>query len=94
MKWNESLSIGVAKIDSQHRKLIGMVKQLENALDGSNTLKEMGRTLKSVVDYTNYHFKDEEDLMAQIKWPIFKVSSKYRHQQIIMGMSDLITTRV
>jgi hemerythrin len=89
MKWNESLSIGVAKIDSQHRKLIGMVQQLENALDGSNTLKEMGRTLKSMVDYTNYHFKDEEDLMAQINFQGYDEHVK-QHAQLIEDVRSIL----
>jgi hemerythrin-like metal-binding protein len=69
MKWSESLNIGVAKIDGQHRKLVGMVQQLEDVLGKGSVLKEMGATLKSLVDYTHYHFKDEEDLMVQMKFP-------------------------
>jgi len=89
MKWNESLSIGVAKIDRQHRKLIGMVQQLENALDGSNTLKEMSRTLKSVVDYTSYHFKDEEDLMAQINFQGYDEHVK-QHTKLIKDVRSIL----
>jgi hemerythrin-like metal-binding protein len=89
MNWSESLCIGVAKIDSQHRKLIGMVQQLENALDGGNTVKEMGRTLKSVVDYTNYHFKDEEDLMVQINFQGYDEHVK-QHAKLIEDVRSIL----
>ncbi len=68
MEWNDSLAIGVAKIDTQHRKLVKMVGQLEQALGRGDALQEMGRIIKSLVDYTRYHFKDEEDLMDQINF--------------------------
>jgi hemerythrin-like metal-binding protein len=63
------MSIGVSKIDGQHAKLIEMVQRLEQALDQGDAVRESGGTLKLLVEYTQYHFKDEEDLMAQIGYP-------------------------
>jgi hemerythrin-like metal-binding protein len=91
MKWDESLSIGVAKIDGQHRKLIGMVQQLESSLRQGNTLTEMGRTLKSLVDYTSYHFKDEEDLMHQVNFHGYQ-EHEQQHRKLIEEVRRILVT--
>lgn len=83
MKWKESLAIGVAKVDSQHQRLVNMITQLEQALGRGDALQEMGRIIKSVVEYTRYHFKDEEDLMEQIRF-----SGKTEHKKLHVDLIE------
>lgn len=83
MQWNRSYSIGVEKIDNQHKRLMQFATTLENAIQDGSASENMGRILKSLVDYTCYHFKDEEDLMIQINF------SEYdQHKELHMALID------
>jgi len=63
IKWDESYEIGIEKIDSQHQELVRIINKFISAkLEGKETevLKE---TLVNLVNYTKYHFHDEEEFM-------------------------------
>ena len=82
MQWNSSFSIGVEKIDSQHQRLFHLVSRLEKELAGQQSADTVGQALKFLVDYTSYHFKDEESLMAQINFAELE-AHRLLHNQLI-----------
>ena len=82
MQWNSTFSIGVDKIDEQHQRLFQLATQLEEELAGRQAAETVGDALKLIVDYTSYHFKDEESLMAQINYPDLE-SHRALHKQLI-----------
>ena len=61
MNWNETFSVGVEEIDSQHKQLIKMVNEFYDNLNHER--EAFGRLLKSLVDYASYHFSTEEKYM-------------------------------
>jgi hemerythrin-like metal-binding protein len=66
--WSDAYSVGVADLDRQHRKLIDMVNQLadlpaEKNAESSAVLHE---TLSGLFDYTQIHFRDEEDHLRRL----------------------------
>jgi len=66
IEWKEEYEIGVAHIDFQHRKLVNLLERLRQSLGQGLDNPVVGTTLKSIVDYTQSHFADEEKLMRQI----------------------------
>jgi hemerythrin-like metal-binding protein len=82
MQWNSTFSIGVEKIDGQHKRLFELATLLEQELSGQQAAKSVGKALKFLVDYTIYHFKDEESLMAQINYPELDAHQAL-HKQLI-----------
>jgi hemerythrin len=56
--WDESLSVGLSEIDSQHKKWIELINRL-NEVNGYDKSK-IKLILKEVVDFTEIHFKHEE----------------------------------
>lgn len=82
MQWNSTFSIGVEKIDGQHKRLFELATRLEQELAGQQAAKTVGEALKFLVDYTIYHFKDEESLMAQINYPDLEAHQTL-HKQLI-----------
>jgi hemerythrin len=65
LEWNENLSVGVPSIDAQHKKLVGMLNELYDAMQAGKSQAVLGKVLKELADYTVYHFQYEESLLAQ-----------------------------
>lgn len=69
MEWKDTYNIGVKEIDDQHRQLADMITRLEKALSTELVNKEIGNTLKFLVDYTKKHFAAEEEVMVGSGFP-------------------------
>ncbi len=67
--WEESLSIGVADIDAQHRHLIEMVNIVAGAVELNDGQDLAGAALRSLCDYAVEHFAAEEALMDMDTYP-------------------------
>ena len=62
--WGSSLETGVAIIDSQHKRLVGIINDLDAALAAGNSHEIMGAIFEELVAYTETHFGVEEKLMS------------------------------
>jgi hemerythrin len=69
MEWNDRLSVGVEMIDSDHKKLVGMVNELHDAVKAARGKEVLGHVLDGLVAYTKTHFGHEEVEMAKFKYP-------------------------
>ena len=61
--WTEELSIGVEAVDSDHRLLVDLINQLDEAVEDGQGQDTVGSVLNVLYDYTEYHFDREERLM-------------------------------
>ena len=59
MEWDESYGVNVAAIDDQHKKIFQMISNFYNTMQKDNH-KAIDTLLKSLLDYTNFHFGTEE----------------------------------
>jgi hemerythrin len=66
--WGPMLTIGVKDIDDQHRKLVELLNQLNDAMHAGQGKDTLAPVLNELVRYTVYHFGTEEKLMAQHKY--------------------------
>ncbi len=62
IEWKEAYEIGIPEVDMQHKILVNITNELIEA-----HLKQTGNSiiyqiLERLVEYTKYHFKDEEKL--------------------------------
>ena len=65
VKWDDAMSVGNELIDKDHKKLLGMINQLQTAAHYQTDTDETGKILDDLVAYTRYHFEREEQLMQQ-----------------------------
>jgi two-component system NtrC family sensor kinase len=61
--WDESLSVGLASVDYQHRRLVGMINALDEAVTVGSDEPALRRIIKGLYDYTEYHFSTEQEMM-------------------------------
>lgn len=69
--WEDKLTVGYNHIDLQHKKLLLIIsefKQLLCKLQKEYSL-HIGKVLKSLTDYTIYHFAEEEKILSKFKYP-------------------------
>ena len=69
ISWGPQLVLGMDNIDEQHKELVSLLNQLHKAMKlkkGSQTSVEV---LNRLFDYTQYHFKTEEEMFSLYDYP-------------------------
>jgi hemerythrin len=67
--WNDGLSVGVAEFDQQHKKLVALINDLNDAMSVGKGKDVLGRIVNDLVAYSTTHFKAEEKCFAQFEYP-------------------------
>ena len=75
-------------IDAQHKELIKRVNDLYEAIDAGEAGDAARSALDFLLGYTSYHFRSEEKLMKEKKYPKF-AEHKAIHAAFVETVSDL-----
>ncbi len=67
--WKKSYEIGLAEIDTQHRNLVGIINELSDAMMNQKGYTVVPHILEKLVDYIQFHFTTEEEIMRDTKYP-------------------------
>lgn len=67
--WYEGLSVNISAIDSQHKKLLDMINDLEDAIAKKRATRELAALSDRMADYAKEHFATEERLMQDHAFP-------------------------
>ena len=91
LEWSDKYSVNIGAMDEQHKKLIGMVNGLDEAMRKGKGREVVGRVLDGLVEYTKVHFADEERLMKENDYPEYG-GHKQKHddltRQVLKLQSD------
>jgi len=71
INWHDTLSVGVLAFDSQHKRLIGIINKLHDAVRDGRGKEVLDGILLELVDYTVYHFLAEEKAFLDSGYPHF-----------------------
>ena len=69
LKWSDKYSLNVEEIDEQHKKLVGLVNDMYDAMQAGKGRDMIEMVIAEFVAYTDYHFKSEEHLLRQNGYP-------------------------
>jgi hemerythrin len=69
IEWTQFLSVNVAAMDQQHKKLLQLINDLQESMTQGKGDQVVGNILGQLVSYTKSHFADEEILMAKHSYP-------------------------
>lgn len=87
--WRDEFLVGVARIDEQHRRLIDMLAGFYGALaEGEHSQTALGELLDGLLDYAQYHFSTEEELMRQSDYPR-SPSHRDEHATFVAKATDM-----
>ena len=82
-EWREEYSTGDTTVDEQHQYLFKLANQL--LVTRSSECKPI---INELYDYTLIHFKAEEEIMAEFKYPALEDHQKL-HVNLISRLNDL-----
>lgn len=60
VNWDSSLSVNVSEVDNQHKKLIQLINDLNDAMKSGKSKEVVVTTINGLANYTATHFRFEE----------------------------------
>ncbi len=63
--WLPEYSVNIEAIDKQHLVLVGLIRQLQEAMQEGRGRAFQHQLIDRLVAYTNQHFRFEEELMSK-----------------------------
>ena len=84
----DSLSVNVAKFDSQHKNLVSYVNELHGAMSNGKGKDSLQGILDKLVRYTKSHFADEEATMQSKGYPQYSLH-KLEHDKLTKQVLEL-----
>ncbi|HDP67950.1 MAG TPA: bacteriohemerythrin [Candidatus Marinimicrobia bacterium] len=92
--WDDSWCTGITTIDEEHRRLVKLIQKLFGALISVQAAEHIREILHELIDYTRYHFNNEEQIMSEYAYPEL-ADHRVQHQDLIrqvLDVSDRILT--
>ncbi|MCB1185016.1 hemerythrin family protein [bacterium] len=82
LDWNASLSVEVPEMDAEHKKLVGLVNELNDAMKSGKAKDEMDKVFGELARYTQTHFASEERWMQKVGY-LHLDKQKREHQELL-----------
>ena len=86
--WKKEYSVGVEKIDRQHRHLFEIINKLIDRSGSSGDSGLVSETLTEMLNYAKEHFTTEEELMQEYGYPEIE-SHKEQHIYFFKTTAEL-----
>lgn len=87
IEWNDSFSVNVAEIDFQHKKLVSMINELNDAMAKGKGKDAIGKIIDGLVSYAGTHFATEEKYFDMFKYP-GSLSHKKEHADFVKKVGE------
>lgn len=81
VSWDQSYSVGVQVIDTQHSTLFDALNDLHAAMIHGKQKDVTDRLLRDLVAYTKSHFASEEFMLAKTGYPQLE-AHRQRHREL------------
>lgn len=88
MQWGPQFSVNIRQFDTQHKRLIDMVNQLNDAMSSGKGHQVLKSIFDGLIQYTATHFADEEKVMAEYQYPELEMHQK-AHKELVKTALEL-----
>jgi hemerythrin-like metal-binding protein len=85
--FSDEYSVGVPSMDNHHIRLFDIMNKLYDARNEGRAKEMIGPILGELLDYTRYHFTEEERLMEQANYSGI-AAQKSAHREFINSLVD------
>ncbi|MBN2242047.1 MAG: hemerythrin family protein [Acidobacteria bacterium] len=89
IEWESRLSVGIDKIDAQHRQWIEYFNRASRAVAAQQSREQVSKTLEFLLDYTEMHFSTEEKFMQDSRYPGYAEHRK-KHDALRATLKNLV----
>jgi hemerythrin-like metal-binding protein len=86
-EWNSDYSVGINELDSHHKKLFDILEGLFTLMREGAEDKPIIKVLDEFLDYTHYHFDEEEKIMSKMGYPDIE-QHKRLHRELIQTLKE------
>lgn len=86
LEWQNDYSVGIAKIDEQHKKLFQYVSDLHDSMKTGKSKEVLSGIIDNLVSYTKSHFSLEEEYMSKHNYPGYLMHAK-EHKEFIVKVN-------
>ncbi|MGO9015289.1 MAG: bacteriohemerythrin [Dissulfurispiraceae bacterium] len=69
IQWSDVFSVNIKLIDEQHKQLFRLINDLYAAWKSNKPREVMGNVFSGLLDYTDKHFKQEEEIFNRYGYP-------------------------
>jgi hemerythrin-like metal-binding protein len=66
--WTDDWSVGVRQMDQHHKRLFDIINKLHEEMKKGIKPEKVAAIIKELLDYTKYHFGEEEKLMERVNY--------------------------
>jgi hemerythrin len=80
IRWKKEYSIGVKKLDNQHKKILKIVNDNMERQFSTQNEREMEEILEDLQNYIKEHFKTEEEYMLKHHYSGYEEQRKEHNQ--------------
>lgn len=80
IEWSDSYDTGIAEIDRDHRRLLGLINELDGILSEGGDLSRVGGLIDALVDYADIHFHKEEQLLERLGYDAAEAHARIHAQ--------------
>ena len=88
MEWTQDLSVGVDRIDNQHKELFSRINNLLTAIKQHRCKDEIDSTIAFLEDYARTHFSYEEEQMKEAQYDALVEHQKY-HATYMANLAEI-----
>ena len=90
LEWDESLSVCIPEIDSEHRRFIRMVNDLNEAIVDRLDHAELQKRMQWILDDAAEHFAHEEALLKEWHYPDAEEHAQ-KHAAVIQALNGVMS---
>lgn len=88
VNWSDQYSVGVSRMDTHHRQLFEIINKLHVTMKEGNVKQTISIIINELIDYTQYHFCEEEALLEEIHYPALS-TQKQAHKHFVSQLETL-----
>lgn len=89
LDWDESLSVCIPEIDSEHQRFIRLVNELNEAIVDRLDRPELEKRMQYILDDAIEHFAHEEALFKEWRYPDAEQHA-LKHAAITQALNDIM----
>lgn len=89
LEWSNAYSVGMQKLDDDHRHLLDLVSQAMESIINRDPPKRVARRIDEIVSDTRRHFAEEERLMERTSYRNL-VPHRAEHQALLEQISKAL----
>ena len=81
-QWQDEYSVNIQRMDTHHKRLFNMAYRLHDAVESGEARAALEETLNFLISYSEFHFSEEERLMAQYGYPDAEIHGR-EHKDLL-----------